>query len=113
MKAANLALRFALELSAIAALVYFGASLDASIAVKVIVAVVAPGAFIAAWARWIAPKASARLADPTRLWIELVLLAAAVGALAVAGRAVLAAIFAALLLVNEALLRAWDQRGTA
>lgn len=95
MKPANLVLRFALELCAIAALVYFGTSLDVAIPVKIIVTLAAAGAFVAAWGRWIAPKANAR-PDPERLAVELLLFAAAVGALAAAGRGLLAAIFVAL-----------------
>ena len=62
MREANLALRFALELAAIAALVAFGLSLDASVVVRA------------------------------------------------AGSAVLAAIFAALVIINEVLLETFDQR---
>ena len=110
MRAANLALRFALELAAIAALVAFGLSLDASVAVRVVVAVAAAAAFIAVWGRWRAPKSGQRLADREGLVLELVLFAAATAALIAAGSAVLAAIFAALVIINEVLLQAFDQR---
>ena len=110
MRPANLALRFALELAAIAALVAFGLSLDASVVVRVVVAVAAAGAFIAVWGRWRAPKSQSRLADPEGLALELVLFALATAALIAAGAPVLAAIFAVLVIVNEVLLQAFDQR---
>ncbi len=110
MRAANLALRFGLELSAIAALVAFGLSLDASVVVRVVVAVAAAAAFIAVWGRWRAPKSAHRLSDPDGLVLELVLFAAATAALIAADSAVLAATFAALVIINEVLLQAFDQR---
>jgi hypothetical protein len=110
MRAANLALRFALELAAIAALVAFGLSLDASVVVRVVVAVAAAGAFIGVWGRWRAPKSAHRLADPDGLVLELVLFALATAALIAAGSAALAAIYAALVIINEVLLQAFDQR---
>ena len=111
MRAANLALRFALELAAIAALVAFGLSLDASVVVRVVVAVAAAAAFIAVWGRWRAPKSAQRLADPEGLVLELVLFAAATAALIAAGSAALAAIFAALVTINEVLLQVFAPEG--
>ena len=81
MKGANLALRFLLELCAVAALVYWGLEVGSTVVVKLVLAVAAASAFIAVWGRWIAPKATVRLDDPERLGLELVLFAAAVAAL--------------------------------
>ena len=69
--------------------------------------------FVAAWGLWVAPRASRRLADPQRLVLELVLFAAAIAALAVAGQPLLAGVFAAVLAVNEILGFAWGQREIA
>jgi hypothetical protein len=110
MRPANLALRFGLELAALAALVAWGLDVDAGAGVKVLLAILAPAGFIAIWGAWIAPKAARRLADPLRLVVELVLFGAAVAALFAAGSAALALIFAVAAIVNEILLGVWDQR---
>ena len=110
MKAINLGLRFALELAAIAALIVFAFSLDASTAVQVLVAIAAAGLFIGVWGRWCAPNSDHRLADPARLGVELVVFGVAAVALLAAGEAVWAAVFAGLVVVNEAFLWALDLR---
>jgi hypothetical protein len=104
--AANLALRFALELSALAAFAAFGLSLDAAVAVRILVAVIGVAIFVAVWGRWRAPKSEHQLADPAGLVLELALFTLATVALIAAGAPVLAAIFAALVVINEVLLRA-------
>lgn len=113
MRTANLALRFGLELCAFAALAFWGAELDASTAVKVAAAVAAPALAIAVWATWIAPKASARLTDPARLVAESAVFTAAALALLAAAGVCWAAAFAALVVLNEALMLHWGQRATA
>ncbi len=112
MRAANLALRFALELASIAALVAFGLSLDASVVVRVAVALAGAALFIAVWGRWRAPRSGHRLANPEGLLLELALFALAAAALVAAGSPVLAAVYAGLVILNEALLRALGQDGT-
>jgi hypothetical protein len=113
MKEANLAVRFALEVSALAAFAYWGLEVGSSTPAKVVLAIVAPATMIAVWGAWIAPRASRRLADPGRLVAELVIFGLATVALAHAGQPVLAALFAVIVAVNEALLYAWGQRRTA
>jgi hypothetical protein len=110
MRAANLGLRFALELAAIAALVTFGFSLEASTAVQVLLALMGAGLFIAVWGRWCAPQSDHRLADPARLALEVVVFAASAAALAAAGEPVLATVFAGLVILNEVLLWILDLR---
>jgi hypothetical protein len=113
MKAANLVLRFALELAAIAALIRWGLDAGASTATEILLAVAAAGLFIAVWGRWIAPKAANRLQDPARLIAELAIFAVAAAALAIGGHTALAIGFAILVAANELLLLAWGQRETA
>ena len=113
MKAANLLVRFVLELAALAALIYSGFELGSTVLADVVLAVAMTAAFVAIWGRWIAPRASARLADAERLWVELALFGVVVAALAAAAHPIMAAVFAVLVLANELLLLAWDQRGTA
>lgn len=102
---ANLALRFALELAALAAFAAFGLSLDAAVVIRILVALVAVAIFIAVWGRWRAPRSEHQLAGPAGLVLELVIFALAAAALAAAGAPVLAGVFAALVVLNEALLR--------
>ena len=113
MRAANLALRFALELCAFAGLAYWGAELEASTAIRIVVAVAAPALAIGVWGAWIAPKAGARLADPSRLLAEVGVFTAAAVAVACSAGATWAVGFAALVLLNELLMLRWGQRDTA
>jgi hypothetical protein len=113
MRAANLAVRFLLELCALAALAYWGIETGSSVGVDLVLALGAVVAFAAIWGAWVAPRASRRLADPARLVLELALFAAAIAALAAAGRPVLAVAFAAVLAANETLGFSWGQREIA
>ena len=109
--AANLALKFLLELAAIAAFAYWGASTGDSV-VSVLLAVAAPAVAVVLWGTFAAPKATRRLADAARVPFELAVFALAAAALAAAGNAALALAFAALVVVNAALLttfRQWEQ----
>ena len=54
---------------------------------------------------FIAPKAPRRLTDPAKLFVELVLFAAAVVGLAVVGHPALAAVLAVVFVANTAVLR--------
>jgi hypothetical protein len=90
MKAANLALRFFLELAALAALAYWGWG------VSWVLAIAAPAAWIVLWATFGSPKARVQLPDTQRIAFEAVVFGAAAVALWAAGQAVWAvALFAA------------------
>ena len=108
-RSANLALKFALELLALAALAIWGASLPGA-AVAVIVAIAAPLAMVVVWGAWCAPRASHRLPMPARAAVELGLFALAAIALAAAGHVLWAAVLAAVMALNAALLTALRQR---
>jgi hypothetical protein len=103
MRAANLALKFLLELAAFAALAYWGAT------VNVAVAILAPAVAIVLWAIFAAPKSSRRLPTATRVPFELAVFAAAAAALFAADQPVAAIVFAVLAIVNAVLLFAFDQ----
>ena len=75
MVAASLALRFALELALLVFVAIWAASLDASGFVRLLLAIGAPVLIALIWGRWVAPKATARLADPERFVLEVVLFA--------------------------------------
>jgi hypothetical protein len=103
MRAANLALKFLLELAAFAALAYWGAT------VHIVLAILAPAAAIVLWALLAAPRSARRLPTATRVPFELAVFAAAVAALFAAGAPVLALIVAVLVVVNTALLFGFNQ----
>ena len=95
LKASNLALKFLLELAAFAALAYWGATVGEG-AVSVLLAVAAP-------------KSQRRLPRGPRVAFELAIFGLAALALLAAGSTSAAALFAALAVVNAALLAAWGQ----
>jgi hypothetical protein len=108
MRAANLALKFLLELGALAAFAYWG-SRTGPTAVNVVLGVGAPLAMAVVWGTWAAPKASRRLAGRARIGLELSVFTLAALALVAAGAPVIAAIFAALVVLNAVLLNVFDQ----
>jgi hypothetical protein len=98
---ANLALRFLLELSALAALGYGGAHVRAGLAVRVALAVIAPLLAALVWGAVVSPKARVRVPAPVRLLVELAIFGAGVGALVTAERARWAAAYAAAVVLHE------------
>jgi Protein of unknown function (DUF2568) len=100
----NLALRFALELAALAAFGAWGlhaAGRPAGFAL----AGAAVLAAAAVWGRWMAPTSRHRLADPARLLAEAAFFTAAGTALALTGRSGLGAALAVAAVANAGLLR--------
>jgi hypothetical protein len=106
-KGANLALRFLLELCALAAAAYWGSEVSSSTVVNVIVAIAAPLAIATVWGLWLAPKAARRLDPPARTILELAVLGAAVAALLAVNAPLLALILAAVAVINGVLLHVW------
>ena len=107
LKGANLALRFLLELCALAAVAYWGSRVSSDSAVNVVAAIAAPLALAALWGTFLAPKASRR-PEPTARWLlELVVLGVAVAALATESQIALTVILAATALTNAVLLHVW------
>jgi len=102
--ALNLALRFACELAALAAVGWCGWRINP------VLGVVFPLAVAAVWGLWIAPKARRRLSDPARFVLELAVFAAATGALVSVGQPWVAAIFAVGAVATAALVRVWPER---
>jgi Protein of unknown function (DUF2568) len=105
-RAANLGLKFLLELCMLAALAYWGAQAAGSTAGDVLLAVAAPLAAAVVWGAFAAPRAPRRLQRGPRLALELGVFAVAAVALAAAGATVLAVVFAGAVVVNAALLAA-------
>jgi uncharacterized protein DUF2568 len=109
LKAANLTVRFLLELCALAAVAYWGSQVSDSTAVNVVVAIAAPFAVATFWGLLLAPSSRRRLEPPLRTLAELFVLVLAVAALVAAGQAVLAVILAIAAVVNGLLLHVWRQ----
>jgi hypothetical protein len=111
-RSANLTLRFALELTALAALGLWGFG-AAEGALGIVFGLGAPLVAALVWGVLVAPHASRRLPDPWRLVTELAVWAAATVALVAGGRPALAAVFAALVLGSLTLMVLWEQRASA
>lgn len=107
MKAANLALRFLVELAALGGLAYWGAHTGGGV-VRVFLAIAAPLLGATVWGLFAAPKAARRLRRAPRVAVEAAVFAAAAAGLAVTGQGLVAAVFVAVALVNGALVYAWD-----
>jgi hypothetical protein len=103
--AVNLALRFCLELAALAGLAWWGAQAGSSTALHVVLAIVAPLAAAVAWGLFVAPKARVRVNDEARLLIELAVFAAAAVAFAASGHTWPAIAVAGIALANSAVVR--------
>jgi Protein of unknown function (DUF2568) len=99
---ANLALRFALELGAIAAVAWWG------FGVSWVLGLLAPAAVIAVWWLFVAPKRRFELGHPLRFAVELCVWAAATVALFAAGQPFLAVAFGVAAVASGALNYAWE-----
>ena len=109
MRAANLLLRFLLELSALSALGYGGWRLGGGTLTRLLLSAGAVGVATAAWMLWVAPGSSADVAPVVRWTVEIAVFAAAVVALVGGGRSRPAILLAVAYAVNRALMAAWDQ----
>jgi hypothetical protein len=107
-RAANLALKFLLELVAFAALAVIGAHL-ASGAVAVVLAVLLPVLAIVVWGRWNAPRSAHRLPARTRVPLELTILGVAGIGLVLIGATWWGVADLVLIAVNAAGLTAFGQ----
>jgi hypothetical protein len=107
-KAANLALKFGVELAAIGAFAYWGTTVNGAV-VSIVAAVAAPAAMIVVWGTFAAPRAQRRLTRPIRITFELTVFALAATALVAAGAPWPAAGLAAIALLNAILLTRFGQ----
>jgi hypothetical protein len=103
LEGANLALRFALELAALAALGWWGWDVGGPL-----LALAAVAAFVVVWGSFVAPRRRFDLAAPIRFAIELVVWLAAGGALYGTGHAALAVAFVVLAVLSGALNYRWQ-----
>ena len=106
----NLAIKFALELAALALLSYWGVVTGSGVW-AVVLAVAAPVAMIGLWGTLAAPRAARRLPVRARIPLELGLFALACGAGYAAGANAAASAFAIVAVVNAialTVLRQWE-----
>ena len=107
LKDANLALKFVLELIALGAFAYWGATVGGGVG-AVGLAIAAPLAAGILWGRFAAPRAPHRLPLPLRVPFELATFALAALALLTVSSAVALA-FASLVIANSLLLTVFGQ----
>jgi hypothetical protein len=105
----NLALRFVLELGALAALGYAGFQTDRGMLLRVLVGVGAPVLAGVLWSMFVAPAAQTRLPDPWRVIPEFTVFGSAAAGLALAGHPTLGGAFATVTIVNSVLDRTLGQ----
>ena len=105
----NLALRFVLELGALAALGYAGFQSDRGMLLRVLVGVGAPVLAGVLWSMFVAPAAQSRLPDPWRVIPEFTVFGSAAAGLALAGHPTLGGAFATMTIVNSVLDRTLGQ----
>lgn len=106
MKAANLGLRFLLELCLLAALAYVG------LQVSVVLSIVLPVVAAVLWGLFVAPRARFPLPLSSWLGVQIVLFGGAVAGLIAVGSAPLGVVFGIAVAANLALVLFWHQRDT-
>jgi Protein of unknown function (DUF2568) len=107
--AANLGLRFLLELALLGAVGYWGFSEFDGVG-SVLVGLGAPLLVAAVWGTFMSPKAARPTRDPARIVLEIVLFGAGVAALVEADATTAAIVFAVLTLLHLALTFPLRQR---
>jgi uncharacterized protein DUF2568 len=107
-RSANLALRFLLEIVALAALAFWGVRTGRSILGDLALGVGAPLLAAVVWGTFAAPQSDRRLRGRALVGVQLGVLGAGAIALAAAGHPLPGAVFAALVVVNTVLLHLWQ-----
>jgi hypothetical protein len=102
----SFALQFLLELAALAAFGYWGATSGSGTFAQVVLAIAAPLLAAVVWGVFGSPKAPFHLTGAWRLLLEVVFFGSAATALAIADHPVLGVALAATVAVNVALLHA-------
>ena len=108
-QSANLALRFLLELCALAALAYWGFRTGEGTIARWTLGIGAPLLAAIVWGTFVAPKATVVVSSPVRFGLELLVFGAAVAALFAAGRPGLAIALGVVYAINRVLVAVWEQ----
>jgi len=109
-KGANLLMMFLLELGVLASVGYWGWTLDANLAVRLLAGIGGMALFIGVWAIFGAANgARIPLHGYSRALLEILWFGGGAAALVAAGRTAPAVVFAVLYLINAALRLHWKQ----
>ncbi|MGY1915193.1 YrdB family protein [Blastococcus sp. SYSU DS0973] len=109
LQGANLAARFALELSALGALAYWGLQSSASSGIRVLAGLGAPLVAAVVWGLFASPRATVQVPAPAQLAVQLAVFGVAVAALIATGRPQLAGALGVAAAANAALMAWWEQ----
>src|SRR6476661_7970651 len=109
LRAGNLALRFLLELGALAALANWGATTASGRILRIVLAIALPTLMATVWGLFIAPKARFRTGASGRAVLGLIVFLVAAAALWGRGHARLALIYGGLAVVSSILIFVWPQ----
>ena len=112
-ESANLGLRFLLELTALAALAYWGFDTGTSLLGDLVLGVGAPLVGAVVWGIWAAPRSAQRLTGWRLTAVQFLVLGAGAVALVAAGHAVAGAALAAVIVVNGIALHGVEARRRA
>ena len=107
-KDANLALRFILELCALAALGYWGFTTGTDTGMRWLLGIGAPLLAAVIWALFVAPKATIEVPDALRIALQVLVFGSA-AALFATGLRTLAIVFIAVVILNAILMVVWNQ----
>ena len=107
LKNANLALRFLLELCALAALGYWAFATQPGWLLKWLLGIGLPLLAAVVWGVFGSPRASIPVRGLGQIALEVLVFGSGALALALAGRPLLGALFAALLIINRVLVSVW------
>ena len=102
-------MRFVLELAALAAPGYWGATAAKRRLVRVGLAAAAPLVAATAWVLFVAPRATLDVGPVVRFVVELLVFGVATAGLLVRGRRRPALVLAGTYVVNRVLMEVWDQ----
>ncbi len=105
----NLALRFLLELCALAGVGYWGFRPQRGLALRFLLGLGAPLLIAALWGTFGAPKANRLLTGPFHLLLELGVFGLPAVALYTAGRPTWAWAYGSAVVINRALMFVWNQ----
>jgi hypothetical protein len=109
LRASNLALRFVLELGALAALAYWGATIASARAVRIVLAIVLPVIMAVVWGLFISPKARIPTGVAGRAGLGLIMFRVATAALWRRGYPMLAGTYGSLAVASSILIVVWPQ----
>ena len=108
-KGANLALRFLLELCALAALGYWGFKTGGALIAKIGLGIGAPLVAAVVWGVFVSPQAPVQLPGVLVLILQVLVFGSAAAGLVATGHRTLAVVFAVIVVINAILMYVWGQ----